>query len=85
MSVHVLLTHKLWRQLNADHDDLFVYFKEHGIRLSYVIVDNKFMGNNRLDTLEFTNEKWEMLFRLEYGEYLEHVQMDETITRCHSP
>lgn len=81
MSVHVLLTNDLWRRLNADHEDLFLYFKEHGIRLSYVI----FMGNTKIDTLEFTNEKWEMLFRLEYGEYLEHIRMDETVTRCHIP
>lgn len=85
MSVHVKLTNELWRRLNADHEDLFLYFKEHGIRLSYVIVDNKFMGNTKIETLEFTNEKWEMLFQLEYGVYLEHIRMDETVTRCHTP
>ena len=50
MSVHVLLTTELWRKIAENHDDVYVYFREHGIRLSYVMY-----SKGKVDTLEFTN------------------------------
>lgn len=66
MSVHVLLTHHLWRRLNADHDNVYLYFEEHGIRLSYVIVDNWIHDY----TITFKDYKQKLLFEIKYGEYL---------------
>ena len=80
MSTHVLLTTELWRKIAENHNDVYVYFREHGIRLSYVMY-----SRGTVDTLEFTNEKWALLFELDYGVHLEYISLDETVTRCYTP
>ena len=80
MSTHVLLTTELWRKIAENHNDVYVYFREHGIRLSYVMY-----SRGKVDTLEFTNEKWALLFELDYGVHLERISLDNAVTRCYQP